>query len=126
MEKEYIKENDNMLGLIIYVCMSTLGLTLIKMGTANNFSLRIEKAGFQLEMNYLMIIGMVVYIVSFLLSLAVMKKMNLSVFYPISAGLIFILTCILSVVLLKEKVAVNQFIGMGIILIGIVVMNIKK
>ena len=73
-----------------------------------------------------MIIGMVVYIVSFLLSLAVMKKMNLSVFYPISAGLIFILTCILSVVLLKEKVAVNQFIGMGIILIGIVVMNIKK
>lgn len=115
-----------MIGLLIYVIMSSLGLTLIKIGTANDFSLKLGRVGMQLQINYVLVAGMCIYIVSFLLSMMVMKKMNLSVFYPISAGLIYILICLLSVFVLKEKVSVNQMIGMGIILVGIVVMNFKK
>lgn len=115
-----------MIGLFIYVIMSSLGLTLIKMGTANDFSLKLDRVGVQFQINYVLVAGMCIYIISFLLSMMVMKKMNLSVFYPISAGLIYILICLLSVFVLKEKVSVNQMIGMGIILVGIVVMNFKK
>lgn len=115
-----------MIGLIIYVIMSSLGLTLIKIGTANDFSLKLDRVGVQFQINYVLVAGMCIYIISFLLSMMVMKKMNLSVFYPISAGLIYILICLLSVFVLKEKVSVNQMVGMGIILVGIVVMNFKK
>lgn len=115
-----------MIGLLIYVIMSSLGLTLIKIGTANDFSLKLDRVGVQFQINYVLVAGMCIYIISFLLSMMVMKKMNLSVFYPISAGLIYILICLLSVFVLKEKVSVNQMVGMGIILVGIVVMNFKK
>lgn len=115
-----------MIGLFIYVIMSSLGLTLIKIGTANDFSLKLDRVGVQFQINYVLVAGMCIYIISFLLSMMVMKKMNLSVFYPISAGLIYILICLLSIFVLKEKVSVNQMIGMGIILVGIVVMNFKK
>lgn len=115
-----------MIGLFIYVIMSSLGLTLIKIGTADNFSLKLDRVGMQFQINYVLVAGMCIYIISFLLSMMVMKKMNLSVFYPISAGLIYILICLLSIFVLKEKVSVNQMIGMGIILVGIVVMNFKK
>lgn len=115
-----------MIGLFIYVIMSSLGLTLIKIGTANGFSLKLDRVGMQFQINYVLVAGMCIYIISFLLSMMVMKKMNLSVFYPISAGLIYILICLLSIFVLKEKVSVNQMIGMGIILVGIVVMNFKK
>lgn len=115
-----------MIGLLIYVIMSTVGLTLIKIGTASDFTLRIDKVGFQLQVNYVLLLGMCIYVISFLLSMMVMKKMDLSVFYPISAGLIYVFICIISVFFLKEKVSVNQLIGMGCILAGIVVMNLKK
>ncbi len=115
-----------MIGLFIYVIMSSLGLTLIKIGTANDFSLKLDRVGVQFQINYVLVAGMCIYIISFLLSMMVMKKMNLSVFYPISAGLIYILICLLSIFVLKEKVSANQMVGMGIILVGIVVMNFKK
>lgn len=115
-----------MIGLLIYVIMSSLGLTLIKLGTANDFSLKLERSGLQFQINYVLIAGMCIYVISFLLSMMVMKKMDLSVFYPISAGLIYVLICIISIFFLKEKVSVNQLLGMGFILVGIVVMNLRK
>ena len=52
--------------------------------------------------------------------------MNLSLFYPLSAGLIYIAVCVLSFLVLKEKISVQQLIGMVVILAGIVIMNLGK
>ena len=77
-------------------------------------------------LSWKLVLGACLYIISFLLSMVVMKGMNLSLFYPLSAGLIYVVVCILSIVLLKEKPSVNQLIGMTVILAGIIVMNIGK
>ena len=69
---------------------------------------------------------MCVYILSFLISLAIMKDMNLSVYYPVSAGLIYVMVCLLSVAIFSEKITIQQLIGMISIFIGIIVMNIGK
>ena len=55
-----------------------------------------------------------------------MKGMNLSLFYPLSAGLIYIAVCVASYLVLKEKISVQQLIGMVVILAGIVIMNLGK
>ena len=73
-----------------------------------------------------LVLGACLYVVSFLTSMVVMKGMNLSVFYPLSAGLIYIAVCILSFLLLKEKITTTQLIGMAVILAGIVIMNLNK
>ncbi|MBR2852682.1 MAG: hypothetical protein IKE81_00010 [Clostridia bacterium] len=116
----------HMIGLIIYVCLSATALTMIKMGLQNNSTLLVDKGGFNLMLSWKLVLGACLYIISFLLSMVVMKGMNLSLFYPLSAGLIYVVVCILSIVLLKEKPSVNQLIGMTVILAGIIVMNIGK
>lgn len=115
-----------MLGLIIYVCMSAAGLTLIKIGTAKESTLLINSAGFDLRLSWLLVIGLCIYVLSFLMSIMVMKRMNLTIFYPLSAGLIYILVSLAGFLVLKEPFTSWQIVGMGIILTGIVVMNLGK
>ena len=115
-----------MIGLLIYVCCSAAGLTLIKIGLTQNSSLIFNKAGFSLSFSWILILGICLYIMSFLLSMLVMKNMNLNLFYPLSAGMIYIVVCVLSYVVLKEPVGLMQFLGMAIILAGIIIMNLGK
>lgn len=117
---------SNMIGLVVYVCLSAMGLTLIKIGTGKGSSLLLDGKGFSLQLNWVLVIGMIVYVMSFLTSMLVMKNMNLSIFYPLSAGLIYVIICGLSYFALKEKIALNQWIGMSVILVGIIVMNLGK
>lgn len=115
-----------MIGLIIYVCLSACGLTLIKLGLNRNGTLLIDKNGFSLSFSWLLVLGIIMYIASFLLSLIVMKSMNLSLFYPLSAGLVYVVVCIASFLVLKEKISTSQIIGMSVILAGIIIMNLGR
>ena len=115
-----------MIGLLIYVCMSAAGLTMIKIGTSRESTLLLDTAGFDLKLSWILVIGLCVYVLSFLMSIVVMKRMNLTIFYPMSAGLIYILVSLAGFLVLKETFTIQQLIGMGIILAGIVVMNIGK
>lgn len=126
MEEKGKSMGPQIIGLLIYVCLSAAGLTLIKIGLNKQGTLLLDKNGFTLAFSWLLVLGMVLYILSFLTSLIVMKSMNLSVYYPLSAGLIYVAICVLSFVVLKEKIGVYQLIGMSIILVGIIVMNLGK
>ena len=108
------------------VCLSAAGLTLIKLGLGKETTLLLDKGGFQLHLTWMLVGGALLYVISFLLSMVVMKGMNLSLFYPLSAGLIYIAVCVLSVLVLKEKISTTQLIGMAVILAGIIIMNIGK
>lgn len=112
--------------LLIYVICSALGLTLLKLGMNNGFIFSINAGIFEMKFHLLLIIGALLYILSFILNMSVMSKLNLSYFYPVSAGLIYITISIFSIFILKEKVSIMQYIGMFIILFGVVVMNLHK
>lgn len=115
-----------MLGLLLYVCMSATGLTLIKIGTAKDTTLLLNTTGFTLKLNWILVLGLCIYVASFLMSIMVMKRMNLTIFYPLSAGLIYIIVSLAGFLVLKESFTIIQMIGMGIILLGIVVMNLGR
>ncbi len=116
----------NMMQIIVYIFFSSVGLILLKIGTNKKFELSFDSGNFLLGINYILIIGMLFYVASFLTSLIAMKGMQLSVFYPISAGMIYVMVCILSRVILHEEMTVKQIIGMCVILVGIIIMNIHK
>ena len=106
--------------------MSAAGLTMIKIGTSRESTLLLDTAGFDLKLSWILVIGLCIYVLSFLMSIMVMKRMNLTIFYPMSAGLIYILVSLAGFLVLRESFTFQQLIGMGIILTGIVVMNIGK
>lgn len=115
-----------MIKIIIYVCFSAGGLILLKLGTARGFEIGLGNGVFSLKINGTLLFGMVLYILSFITSLIVMKSMNLSVFYPVSAGLMYVVIGIASYFIMKETITIRQLVGMGLILLGIIIMNIKK
>jgi len=109
---------------VMYALLSVAGLLLIKVGTADT-GLVLQDGLFNLQTSPKFIIGLIIYICSFILSIYVIKNMKLSLFYPMATGTILLLTCILSVYFLKESIGSMQIIGIILILCGIVFINIK-
>ena len=109
---------------VIYALLSVTGLLLIKVGTADT-SMTIQEGLFNLQTSPKFVIGFIIYICSFLLSIYVIKQMKLSLFYPVATGTILLLTCILSFFILKESIGTFQVVGIVLILCGVVFINIK-
>lgn len=112
-----------MIKILIYVILSVSGLTLLKVGTSHDFMFGVAKGVFEIKLNIYFILGMLLYVLSFIASLIAMKSMDLSIYYPVSAGIAYVMVCIVSFFVLKEVIVVKQWIGIFLILVGIMVMN---
>lgn len=113
------------LWMIIYVFFSALGLTLLKLGVSDGAGLSKTNGMITMKFKTILILGLVLYLTSFLISLFVISKCNLTYFYPICSGLIYVVVCLLGVLFLKEKLSVYSIIGIVCILGGITVMNLQ-
>ncbi|MDR1061133.1 MAG: hypothetical protein LBL83_07980 [Clostridiales bacterium] len=111
--------------LAVYIACSGVALLFMKSG-AQALSLRLGKGSFQLDMDYRLIMGMALYVVSFLLSIVLMQKMNLTYMYPMAAGLINALVCVAGVLVLKEGVSALAWAGIALITVGVALINFGK
>lgn len=110
---------------VLYIFLSALGLTLIKMGSSN-VSFQLLSGIFNFKLDIKLILGMICYIVSFLLFMVMMPKFDLSYIYPVAAGALYIVIAIFAVFLLGEKISTAEWIGMIFILVGIIFMSSGK
>ncbi len=124
-KRDCIKRKKDMTLIILYVLISASGLILLKIGANHEFMVNISKEGLGISVNWQILLGMLFYVCSFLVSLMAMKKINLSIFYPISSGLGYVVICLTSYLVLKETISLKQLVGMVIILVGVVVINLK-
>lgn len=72
--------------------------------------------------NMYLIGGILFYGISFLLWLVVLSKTKLSFAYPITS-INFVLVLIASYYLFGEKLAVTQYLGVGLIIFGVLVLS---
>jgi len=109
----------------VYVIMSASGLLLIKMGSEGS-NLAIENSIFNIQLSPKLLIGFIVYVCSFLMSVYLVGKMKITLFYPIATGSMLVLTSLFGFFFLKEHIGIPQLIGMGLILAGIITLNINQ
>lgn len=109
---------------LIYVLMSSGGLILFKLGS-KDLSFNINSTGFNLSLNWIMLCGILCYLCSFVLWLVIVSKMNLSVAMPISVGLVNVLVLLGSLMVLNEKISIMQWVGTGVIIFGLFLINLK-
>lgn len=67
----------------------------------------------------LIFLGLVIYGLSFFISLRVLSQKDLSLVYPLFATLVFLFTTIGSFFILKENISIPRIIGMIVMLVGI-------
>ena len=110
----------------IYILLTSSGLLLIKFGTGQHINQLSFSAGqFQMNIHISAICGIICYICSFLVYLFLISKYKLTVLYPLSTGLVYILILITSTLLLKEQINLRSVIGGAAIVIGVIILNPK-
>ena len=112
--------------IIIYAVISVTGLTLVKLGSSNPLSFSLEHTGFSFGVGWLTLLGLVLYIISFLIYMTLIAKNSLTYVTPVASAIVYILTMVVSLVVLKEQVTPMQWVGWCLILVGAVLMNLKK
>lgn len=101
---------------VLYVVVSATGMVLVKYGgKLSIFRLGGHTLDFQIHPIFL--IGLCLYIISFLLWMYILQKFEISFISPVATGIVFIAIAVMSAVVLHEHVTLMRVIG-GIIIIG--------
>lgn len=109
---------------ICYIVLSSLGLLFIKLGgSGTNFLVQTNIVS--LNISYKLILGLIFYICSFLLYVWVVQKKNLSIIVPLSAGIGNVVSVLLGILVLKEKLSSFGLIGVTLVIIGVVFLTWK-
>lgn len=111
--------------LILYFIFNSSGLILMKLGS-EKINLNLSKTNFNLVLSWKFLFGFLCYVCSFLLFSYLITKMKLSYIYPVSAAVCYVLVIVFSYIFLKEQITLIQFIGIILILGGVVLLNITK
>lgn len=115
----------NYILIAVYLLCSVGGLTLVKIGgDVNSFSS--QSSYFTLSLSYATLIGLFLYIFSFLLWMIIIQRFNLSYIQPIATGLSYVLIILVSVFILRESISALQWMGLVFVLVGVVLMNLSK
>lgn len=111
--------------VILYLVLTVSGLILYKYGSNKAFDVSISNNIFNLKLSLVSILGLVCYLLSFLLYMVILPRFDISRIMPITSAVSYIAIFALSVMILKESVTANGVIGAIIILVGLFIMNIK-
>jgi len=107
--------------LFFTVLTNVIAQILIKKGALliNLSSKNLKLIILQLTRNYFIFSGLFTYIISFILMIIVLSKINLNRVYPINFGLGFMLIIIFSHIFIGEKLTYNIIMGGLFIFLGI-------
>lgn len=111
--------------VLAYLVFSILGLILMKKG-GNAGSINLNNGNVGLSVNVISFVGIFFYIISFLLYTKVVTTFDLNYIIPIITGVSQLLILLASWGILKETISKQGIVGAIIIIVGILVMNIKR
>ena len=109
----------------LYLILTVSGLILYKLGANKGFNASVSDGFFKLNLSVISIIGLLFYLVSFLIYIFILPKFDLSFIMPLTSAISYMSIFILSILILKETVTVTGIIGAVIIGVGIVIINIR-
>lgn len=115
----------NILLVAIYAIFSVAGLVCYKYGTNINFNFTFKDSNMNFNIHIMAIVGLLFYLISFLLYMLVLPRFNLTDILPIISAITSIVIYILSIIILKEPINIQKIIGAVIIAVGVFIMSFK-
>ena len=111
----------NIILIVVYIILTIAGVVLFKLGTQKDFLVSIATGVFTLKISLMSIIGLVCYLCSFLMYMFLISKFDLTYIVPVTTGIVQV-----AIMIFKESVTVSKVVATGLILIGVILLNIKK
>jgi len=116
----------NVILMVIYVFLTVSGLILFKLGANSTQIGIIAKGILNIQLSYISLIGICCYLGSFIVYLFLISKNALSFLMPVMTGIVYVLVLTASVLILKEKITLFSIVGSLLILLGLLMVAIKK
>lgn len=110
---------------IIYALLSAGGLVLFKLG-GQDTALELGRIGFSIKLSWRMLIGILCYMLSFLLWLLIVSHTQLTFAMPLSVGVVNILVFLGSNRFLHEEITPLKIAGLAVIVLGLFLISISK
>jgi drug/metabolite transporter (DMT)-like permease len=112
--------------LALYVLATSLGLIVLKYGTKSGLPVSYLNHRLQFNINAYTVAGLFLYGVSFLLYIYLISKNDLGYIIPLAAAFVYILIFAGSFIVFKESFTVAKVIGIGMIVGGLIFLNLGK
>ena len=109
--------------IALYVLTTSAALIVLKLGT------RIGQPNYlklPFNVNLFTIAGIVLYGISFLLYIYLISRFDLGYIIPLAAAFVYILIFTASFFIFNETFTTLKFVGISLIVAGLIVLNIKK
>ena len=115
-----------MFWLIVSICLGAAGQIFFKLAAESMRSdAPVSNYYLALVMNYHLWVGMVCYGLSLLIWLRVLLKFDLSFAYPM-VGLGYVITALLAMYFLDEKITLLRWAGILVTVAGIILLNFSR
>ena len=116
----------NWLYLVLYIIFSVSGSTLLKFGSSTAAKTLFTLPIVNMNISGFTFIGFIMYGLSFLFYTVLLSKFDLSFISPLTVGLVYVLLMITAFIFFKEEITVFKLIGSSMILVGVLLMVLKK
>ena len=110
----------------IYLILTIAGLILYKYGSNKGALFEISNGALNIKLSLISIVGLICYLLSFLIYIVVIPRFNLTYLMPITSAISYIGIFVCSILFLKETITTYGLIGAITILVGVIIMNIKQ
>lgn len=108
----------------IYVVLTTGGLCCFKLG-GDSLSLSL-KGGITFKVGFITFLGLLLYVGSFLLWQKLVATYDLSYIVPLATGIVQVVVLLASYFFFKESISLINLLGIILVIIGIILLSIKK
>ena len=110
--------------IITYLLSTTSGVILLNLG-GNPGNIEITNSNMNFNISWISFIGLICYVISFVLFTRIITTNEVSFILPICMGLVQVLTLISAYFVLHERIGFYGFLGAALVIMGIVIMNIS-
>ena len=114
----------NWLYLVLYIIFSISGSTLLKFGATAKTLFNIPFVN--MSVSTYTFIGFLCYGLSFFFYTVLLSKFDLSFISPLTVGLVYVLLMVTAFVFFHEQITMYKLLGSSLILIGVLMIVIKK
>lgn len=111
--------------MLVYVVFSAGGIVCFKLGSKQALEVSLTSSIFSITLSWISILGICLYVCSFLIYMGLVSKYDLSYLIPVISGAVYIVTLLAAIIIFKENIQFYQIIGILFVLVGMVLMNIK-
>lgn len=112
--------------LALYVAATSLGLIFIKLGTGEGLPVKLDSGKLQFQFNFFVFAGIILYGASFILYLYLISKNDLGYIIPLTTALVYIVIFFASYAIFHEVFTIMKIMGISLIVIGLIILNLKK